>query len=304
MVHLKINNIPVEAPEGSTILEAAKLAGINIPTLCYLKEINEIGACRICVVEVKGARSLVAACVYPVNEGMEVFTNTEKVRRSRKTTLELLLSNHKRECLSCIRSTNCELQKLANEYGCDEHRFEGAHTESEPDTSTSYLVRDNEKCILCRRCVAVCKSIQQVGVIAPVRRGFNTHIACALCITAMHQNRTVKYIRANTLLKESDHARQEGRYFEYSNELAAYDLMVIDDFGLMDLDIEKCRDLFEIIESRDCRKATIIISQIPVSGWYQLFGDSTYADACLSRMTSKAYRLEFPGRDRRVNNGN
>ena len=131
-----------------------------------------------------------------------------------------------------------------------------------------------------------------------------THIACALCITAMHQNRTVKYIRANTLLKESDHARQEGTYFEYSNEMAAYDLMVIDDFGLMDLDIEKCRDLFEIIESRDCRKATIIISQIPVSGWYQLFGDSTYADACLSRMTSKAYRLEFPGRDRRINNGN
>ena len=117
-------------------------------------------------------------------------------------------------------------------------------------------------------------------------------------------NRTVKYIRANTLLKESDHARQEGNYFEYSNEMAAYDLMVIDDFGLMDLDIEKCRDLFEIIESRDCRKATIIISQIPVSGWYQLFGDSTYADACLSRMTSKAYRLEFPGKDRRVNNGN
>ena len=131
-----------------------------------------------------------------------------------------------------------------------------------------------------------------------------THIACALCITAMHQNRTVKYIRASTLLKESDHARQEGTYFEYSNEMAAYDLMVIDDFGLMDLDIEKCRDLFEIIESRDCRKATIIISQIPVSGWYQLFGDSTYADACLSRMISKAYRLEFPGRDRRVNNGN
>ncbi|MGN8963569.1 ATP-binding protein [Bariatricus sp. HCP28S3_D3] len=131
-----------------------------------------------------------------------------------------------------------------------------------------------------------------------------THIACALCITAMHQNRTVKYIRANTLLKESDHARQEGTYFEYSNEMAAYDLMVIDDFGLMDLDIEKCRDLFEIIESRDCRKATIIISQIPVSGGYQLFGDSTYADACLSRMTSKAYRLEFPGRDRRITNSN
>lgn len=104
--------------------------------------------------------------------------------------------------------------------------------------------------------------------------------------------------------KESDYARQEGTYFEYSNEFATYDLMVIDDFGLMDLDIEKCRDLFEIIESIDCRKATIIISQIPVSGWHQFFGDSIYADACLSRMTSRVYRLEFLGRDRRVNNGN
>ena len=179
MVHLKINNIPVEVKEGSTILEAAKAAGINIPTLCYLKEINEIGACRVCVVEVKGARSLVAACVYPVNEGMEVFTNTEKVRKSRKTTLELLLSDHKKECLSCIRSTNCELQKLSYEYGCDENRFKGEKAKYEEDTSTSYLVRDNEKCILCRRCVAVCKKVQEVAVIAPARRGFNTHIACA-----------------------------------------------------------------------------------------------------------------------------
>lgn len=179
MVHLKINNIPVEVKEGSTILEAAKVAGINIPTLCYLKEINEIGACRVCVCEVKGARSLVAACVYPVNEGMEVFTNTEKVRKSRKTTLELLLSDHKKECLSCVRSTNCELQKLSNEYGCDENRFQGARSEYEEDNSTSYLVRDNEKCILCRRCVAVCKKVQEVAVIAPSRRGFNTHIACA-----------------------------------------------------------------------------------------------------------------------------
>ncbi len=179
MVHLKINNIPVEVKEGSTILEAAKAAGINIPTLCYLKEINEIGACRVCVVEVKGARSLVAACVYPVNEGMEVFTNTEKVRKSRKTTLELLLSDHKKECLSCVRSTNCELQKLSYEYGCDENRFKGEKAKHEEDTSTSYLVRDNEKCILCRRCVAVCKKVQEVAVIAPARRGFNTHIACA-----------------------------------------------------------------------------------------------------------------------------
>lgn len=114
--------------------------------------------------------------------------------------------------------------------------------------------------------------------------------------------RTVKYIRANYLLQEAEHARREGEYYDYSNRMSAYDLLVIDDFGLMDLNLDKCRDLFEIIESRDCRKATVIISQIPVANWYQLFGDNTYADACLSRMTSKAYRLEFPGRDRRIEN--
>ena len=179
MVNLKINNIPVQVKEGTTILDAAKSVGINIPTLCYLKDINEIGACRVCVVEVKGARSLVASCVYPVNEGMEVFTNTEKVRKSRKTTIELLMSDHKKECLSCVRSTNCELQTLSNEYGCDAAAFQGERNLSEPDDSTSYLVRDNEKCILCRRCVATCKSVQQVAVIAPSRRGFKTHIGCA-----------------------------------------------------------------------------------------------------------------------------
>ena len=179
MVNLKINNIPVQVKVGTTILDAAKSVGINIPTLCYLKDINEIGACRVCVVEVKGARSLVASCVYPVNEGMEVFTNTEKVRKSRKTTIELLMSDHKKECLSCVRSTNCELQTLSNEYGCDAAAFQGERNLSEPDASTSYLVRDNEKCILCRRCVATCKSVQQVAVIAPSRRGFKTHIGCA-----------------------------------------------------------------------------------------------------------------------------
>ena len=131
-----------------------------------------------------------------------------------------------------------------------------------------------------------------------------TYIACALCIAALHQMRTVKYTRANYLLQEAEHNRQEGTYYEYSNKMAKYDLLVIDDFGLMDLNMDKCRDLFEIIESRDCRRATIIISQMPVPNWYQLFGENTYADACLSRMTSKAYRLEFPGRDRRVEAGN
>ena len=127
-----------------------------------------------------------------------------------------------------------------------------------------------------------------------------THVACALCVTALHQMRAVKYIRANYLLQESAHAHSEDNYYEYSNKMADYDLLVIDDFGLMDLNLDKCRDLFEIIEARDCRKSTVIISQMPVANWYQLFGDNTYADACLSRMTSKAYRLDFPGRDRRV----
>ena len=178
MVNLKINNIPVEVEEGATILEAARKAGVRIPTLCYLKDINAIGACRMCVVEVKGARSLCAACVYPVNEGMEVFTSTPKVLESRRTTLELILSDHNKSCLSCVRSGNCELQSLCNEYGVDQSRFTGA-TNSEPkDESTCYLVRDNTKCILCRRCVAACRN-QQVAVIGPNARGFDTHIGCA-----------------------------------------------------------------------------------------------------------------------------
>ena len=178
MVNIKINGVAVSVPQGSTILEAARYAGIEIPTLCYLKKINAIGACRICVVEVKGARSLVAACVYPVNEGMEVFTNTPAVRNSRKTTLELILSNHDKKCLSCVRSGNCELQKLCNDYGVDENKFEGAMTPSEIDDSAAHLVRNNKKCILCRRCVAACRE-QFVNVIGANARGFDTNIGCA-----------------------------------------------------------------------------------------------------------------------------
>ena len=179
-VNIKINGRDYTVPAGSTILEAARYAGIEIPTLCYLKEINAIGACRICVVEVKGARSLVASCVYPVNEGMEIFTNTPKIIESRKTTLKLILSNHKRECLSCVRSGNCELQKLCKDYGIeDANAFEGAKTEYDIDASASHMYRDNEKCILCRRCVAVCEKNQGVAVIGANDRGFDTHIACA-----------------------------------------------------------------------------------------------------------------------------
>ncbi len=179
LVNVKINNIPVQVEEGSTIIEAAKAAGVKIPTLCYLKGVNEIGACRVCVCEVKGARSLVAACVYPVNEGMEVFTNTEKVRQSRKATVELLLSNHNKDCLSCVRNNNCELQRLSLELGCSAHKYEGVKSEAKIDASTPYLIRDNSKCVLCRRCVAVCKEYQSVAVIGANGRGFDTHIACA-----------------------------------------------------------------------------------------------------------------------------
>lgn len=179
-VNLKINGLNVTAPAGSTILEAAHAAGIRIPTLCYLKEINEIGACRMCVVEVKGARNLVAACVYPVSEGMEVLTNTQKLIESRKRTLELLLSVHDKKCLSCVRSGHCELQELCQELGVeDEDHFAGEMPRYEPDTSAVHMVRDNNKCILCRRCSAVCEKVQSVGVIGPNNRGFATFIGSA-----------------------------------------------------------------------------------------------------------------------------
>ena len=171
-INIKINGMEVSAPAGSTILEAARIAGIDIPTLCYLKDINEIGACRMCVVEVKGARSLVAACVYPINEGMEVFTNTPLVRESRKKTLQLILSVHERRCLSCIRSEDCELQKLCKDLGVDdESRYDGMKPVYELDESAPHMVRDNNKCILCRRCVAVCDKVQGIGVIGANERG-------------------------------------------------------------------------------------------------------------------------------------
>ena len=179
MVNLKINGQAVSVPEGTTILDAAKVAGIKIPTLCYLRDINAIGACRVCVVEVKGARSLVAACVYPVNEGMEVITNSARVIEARKTTVELILSDHDKNCLSCVRNQNCELQRLSEELGCDAKRFSGAVNEFDLDVSTPYIVRDNNKCVLCRRCVAACKNYQGLSIIGANSRGFNTHIGAS-----------------------------------------------------------------------------------------------------------------------------
>ena len=179
-VNITINGVAVAAPKGSTILEAARLANIEIPTLCFLKEINEIGACRMCVVEVKGARSLVAACVYPINEGMEVWTNTPKVLDSRKKTLQLILSNHDKKCLSCVRSGHCELQQMCRELGVDDENFyEGENIEYDIDYSAAHMLRDNNKCVLCRRCVAVCEKTQGIGVIGANERGYKTNIASA-----------------------------------------------------------------------------------------------------------------------------
>ena len=198
-INIKINGLDVCAPAGSTILDAAHIAGIKIPTLCFLKEINEIGACRMCIVEVKGARNLVAACVHPITEGMEVLTNTPVLIDSRKRTLELLLSNHDKKCLSCVRSGQCELQELCQELGVeDENYFAGVSPEYELDDSAPHMIRDNNKCILCRRCTAVCEKVQSVGVIGPNNRGFTTFIgspfdmglgntscvACGQCIAA------------------------------------------------------------------------------------------------------------------------
>ena len=179
MINIKINGKDYSVPKGITVLEAAKMANIDIPTLCYLKDINEIGACRLCLVEVKGARGLVTACVYPVDrEGMEIVTNSPAIMKSRKMNLELLLSNHDRKCLSCVRSTTCELQKLCREYEVDEEYFAGDKTERYLDTSSAAIVRDSSKCILCRRCSAVCNKLQGVGVIGANDRGFDTHIGC------------------------------------------------------------------------------------------------------------------------------
>lgn len=179
MIKLTIDGVEVEVEEGSTILQASVKAGVKIPTLCYLKEINEIGACRMCLVEVEGMRGLVTSCVYPASNGMVVHTNTERVRQSRKNTLELLLSDHEQNCLSCPRSLNCELQRLAKEYDCDSHKYDGEKSKADIDDSSPCFVRDNRKCIKCRRCVAVCSARQSVDVIGTNKRGFNSYIGCA-----------------------------------------------------------------------------------------------------------------------------
>lgn len=179
MVNLKINGQDISVPEGTTVLEAARQAGIDIPTLCFLKDVSQTGSCRMCVVEIKGARALQAACVYPVAEGIEVLTHSERVKKARKATLELILSNHDRKCLTCERNQKCELQQLCEELGVTDIRYEGVRNEYDIDDLSTSVVRDNNKCVLCRRCVSACKNVQTVAVIDTMERGFATKIGSA-----------------------------------------------------------------------------------------------------------------------------
>ncbi len=173
-VHLKINNREVEAESGQTILEAATNNGIHIPTLCYLKDITKSGACRVCLVEVKGGRALLSACTTPVSEGMEVFTNSERALKGRRNSVELIMSNHNKNCLSCKRNQNCELQRLTEELGIRENKFEGAHTKPTFEDASYGIVRDTSKCVLCGRCIDTCKKVQGLGILGFQNRGFDT----------------------------------------------------------------------------------------------------------------------------------
>ncbi|MCD8099141.1 MAG: [FeFe] hydrogenase, group A [Oscillospiraceae bacterium] len=188
-VTVKINGVSVTVPVGTTILDAAYKAGFEIPTLCYMRGVSEIGSCRVCVVELVGSRTPVASCVYRCDrDGMEIYTNTPKIIEYRRKTLELMVSNHKKECLSCVRSGDCELMRLCHHYDVQENnRYEGEMTPSEPDTSPPHMIKDTGKCILCRRCVAICAAGQGINAIGPNNRGFKTEIGSPF---KMHLDRT------------------------------------------------------------------------------------------------------------------
>lgn len=176
MVSITIDNQVVSVPQGTTILEAAKQIGVYIPTLCYLKDVNEFGACRMCLVEVEGVNRLLTSCIVEATEGMKIRTNTKAIRQARKDNLELILSNHDRKCLTCTRNQNCELQTLCDDLGIRDIAFEGENTVHPVDYSSPSIVRDNNKCILCGRCVAVCDKVQHVGVLGFKERGFKTYV--------------------------------------------------------------------------------------------------------------------------------
>jgi NADP-reducing hydrogenase subunit HndD len=181
MPSLTIDNIPVEVPDGTTLLDAAHKAGVHVPTLCYLENVQAIGACRVCIVEVEGAKTLVASCVAPAANGMKVQTNSRRVREARRMVVEMLLSDHDGDCQTCDRSENCELQSLARELGIRQVTYAGDKSRKIVDTSTPALKRDTSKCVLCRRCITVCNEIQGVGALQPQYRGFKTVVGPAFC---------------------------------------------------------------------------------------------------------------------------
>lgn len=178
-VSLVIDNKSVSVPAGITILEAARLNGIDIPTLCFLKEINEIGDCRMCIVEVEGRRGFTTSCITKVEEGMVVHTNTPEIIQARRTILDLIISNHHMECLTCVRDGNCELQDLAKKFDMKEIMFEGEKNDYEIDDKSPSIVRDFNKCVLCRRCVGACKKVQDIGAIDSMNRGFDSCVSTA-----------------------------------------------------------------------------------------------------------------------------
>ena len=210
MVNLTIDNQKITVPKGTTILTAAKKAGIDIPTLCFLKDINEVGDCRMCIVEVEGRRGFATSCIQTVEEGMVVHTHTPNVLEARHVILDLIISNHAKDCLTCTRSGNCELQALATKFNVLNIEFEGERTEHKIDDLSPSIVRDFNKCILCRRCVAACKNVQKIGAIDCINRGFESCIStvgdhslndvnctfCGQCIEAcptgaLHEKETI-----------------------------------------------------------------------------------------------------------------
>ena len=221
MVTLTIDGETIKAKKGTTILQAAKQAGIDIPTLCFLKDINEVGDCRMCIVEVEGRRGFATSCIQTVEEGMVVHTHTPNVLEARRTVLDLIISNHAKDCLTCTRSGNCELQKLATKFNVLHVEYPGEMTKHKIDDKSPALVRDFNKCILCRRCVATCKNVQGIGAIDCINRGFESCIStvgdhslndvnctfCGQCIEAcptgaLHEKETIKEAWAK--LKDPD----------------------------------------------------------------------------------------------------
>lgn len=177
MINLIIDGKKVEVEEDTTILQAARKVNIDIPTLCFLKDINEVGDCRMCITQVEGRRGFATSCIQKVEEGMVVHTNSKEVIEARKMILDLILSNHHRDCLTCTRNGNCELQTLAMKYNVTSIGYEGAKNEHKIDDASACIVRDFNKCILCRRCVSSCKKVQQVGAIDVVNRGFSSCVS-------------------------------------------------------------------------------------------------------------------------------